>query len=117
MWFSCSVQITRWQLPKTNFRESRKFPPQRVMRVREYMLRKGGIDNNTEECARRVTEFAVTGMELYEELPTKFLGGHIGQQLLRAGTAVAANYAEVRGAESRTPGREKSKPRVTRKDF
>ena len=54
----------------------------------------------TEEFADRVTDFAVAVMELYDELPKTFLGRHIGQQMLRAGTAVAANYAEVRGAES-----------------
>lgn len=56
---------------------------------------------NTQEMAERMTDFAVSVMELYEELPKTFLGRHIGQQLLRAGTAVTANYAEVRGAESR----------------
>ncbi len=55
----------------------------------------------TEEFADRVTDFAVAVMELYDELPKSFLGRHIGQQMLRAGTAVAANYAEVRGAECR----------------
>ncbi len=55
----------------------------------------------TEEMADRMTEFAASVMELYDDLPKTFLGQHIGQQLLRAGTAVAANYAEVRGAESR----------------
>ena len=56
---------------------------------------------HTQEMAERMTDFAASVMELYDELPKTFLGRHIGQQLLRAGTAVAANYAEVRGAESR----------------
>ena len=56
---------------------------------------------NTQEMAERMTDFAVSVMELYEDLPKTFLGRHIGQQLLRAGTAVTTNYAEVRGAESR----------------
>ena len=30
-----------------------------------------------------------------------FTGRHIGEQLFRSGTASAANYAEVRGAESK----------------
>jgi len=30
-----------------------------------------------------------------------FAGRHIGEQLFRSGTASAANYAEVRGAESK----------------
>jgi len=49
----------------------------------------------------RLVEFAVNVMELSERLPRTFAGRHVGEQLLRAGTAGAANYAEVRGAESR----------------
>ena len=55
----------------------------------------------TEEMAERMTDFAVSIIELYEALPKTFLGRHIGRQLLRAGTAVTANHAEVRGAERR----------------
>ena len=55
----------------------------------------------TEEFADRITDFAVAVMELYDELPQTCLGRHVGRQMLRAGTAVAAKYAEVRGAESR----------------
>ena len=49
----------------------------------------------------RLSDFAVRVIELCEGLPGTFAGRHIGTQLLRAGTAAAANYAEVRGAESR----------------
>ena len=49
----------------------------------------------------RLVEFAVNVMELSERLPRTFAGRHVGEQLLRAGTAGAANYAELRGAESR----------------
>lgn len=55
---------------------------------------------NGREMEDRLTEFAVTVMELYDRLPKTFLGRLIGQQLLRAGTAVAANNAEVRGADA-----------------
>ena len=49
----------------------------------------------------RLTEFAVAIMDLHERLPKTFSGRHFGQQILRAGTAAAANYAEVRAAESK----------------
>ncbi len=40
-------------------------------------------------------------MELCDKMPKTFAGRHVGEQLFRSGTACAANYAEVRGAESR----------------
>jgi four helix bundle protein len=49
----------------------------------------------------RLIEFAAVIADLYETLPRTFFGRHYGQQILRAGTAAAANYAEVRAAESR----------------
>ena len=49
----------------------------------------------------RLTDFAASIADLYEALPRTFFGRHYGQQILRAGTAAAANYAEVRAAESR----------------
>ena len=54
-----------------------------------------------QEIEDRMIDFAVTIMELYDTMPKTFPGRLVGQQLLRAGTAVAANYAEVRGAESK----------------
>jgi four helix bundle protein len=55
-----------------------------------------------EELQERLTEFAVRVMELSNRLPKTFAGRHLGEQLSRSGTAGAANYAEARGAESRT---------------
>jgi len=49
----------------------------------------------------RLTNFAATIADLYEMLPRTFFGRHYGQQILRAATGAAANYAEVRAAESR----------------
>jgi four helix bundle protein len=49
----------------------------------------------------RLTDFAVRVMELCDTLPKTFDGRHLGEQLFRSGTAGAANYAEVRGAESK----------------
>ncbi len=49
----------------------------------------------------RLSDFAIRIMELCDELPGTFAGKHLGDQLFRSATAAAANYAEVRGAESR----------------
>jgi len=46
-------------------------------------------------------EFAVRVTELCDELPKTLAGRHFGEQLFRSGTAGAANYVEVRGAESK----------------
>jgi four helix bundle protein len=53
------------------------------------------------DIQERLTDFAVRVMELCDGLPKTAVGRHLGEQLFRAGTAGAANYAEVRGAESR----------------
>ena len=50
----------------------------------------------------RLTDFAVRVMELCDALPKTFAGRHLGEQLFRSATAAAANYADVRGAESRS---------------
>ena len=41
-------------------------------------------------------------MDLCDQLPKSFAGRHLSEQLFRSGTASAANYAEARGAESRS---------------
>jgi four helix bundle protein len=53
-----------------------------------------------DDIQERLNGFAVRVMELCDRLPKSFAGRHIGEQLFRCGTACAANYAEVRGAES-----------------
>lgn len=53
------------------------------------------------DIQEHLAEFAVRVMDLCDRLPKTFAGRHFAEQLLRSGTAVAANYAEVRGAESR----------------
>ena len=54
-----------------------------------------------DDLQQRLIEFAVNVMRLSNALPKSFAGRHIGEQLCRSGTACAANYAEVRGAESK----------------
>jgi four helix bundle protein len=53
-----------------------------------------------EELEERLIDFAGTVMSICGALPKSFEGRHIGEQLFRSGTAAAANYGEVRGAES-----------------
>ena len=49
----------------------------------------------------RLIDFAVTVGHLVKRLPADRLGSHVAGQLIRSGTAPAANYAEAQGAESR----------------
>ena len=57
---------------------------------------------NAEILAERLLDFAVRIVKVTDALPKKNRSStHIAQQLLRAGTSVAANYEEARGAESR----------------
>jgi len=49
----------------------------------------------------RLIDFAVTIIDVVEELPTSRAANHIGGQLLRSGTSPAPNYGEAQGAESR----------------
>lgn len=53
-----------------------------------------------DELEERLVEFAAMAMAICASFPKTFEGKHIGEQLFRASTSVAANYAEVRGAES-----------------
>lgn len=55
-----------------------------------------------EELQNRLTDLAVGVMDLCDQLPKSFAGRHLSEQFFRSGTASAANYAEARGAESRS---------------
>jgi len=50
---------------------------------------------------QRLVSHASAIVEACSKLPKTFQANHISRQLLRAGTAAAANYGEARGAESR----------------
>jgi four helix bundle protein len=54
--------------------------------------------NNLE---KRIISFAASIVSLSSKLPRTAQARHIGDQILRSGTAAAANYAEARAAESR----------------
>src|SRR6266705_5006278 len=53
------------------------------------------------QLERRLISFAAAIVSLSSKLPRTPQGRHICGQILRSGTAVAANYGEARGAESR----------------
>jgi len=50
---------------------------------------------------KRLVSFAASIVSLSSKLPRTVQGRHICSQILRSGTAAAANYGEARGAESR----------------
>ena len=49
----------------------------------------------------RLVEFAATIINFSAKIPRTAVGRHISLQMVRSGTAAAANYGEARGAESR----------------
>src|SRR5262247_354586 len=53
------------------------------------------------QSERRLISFAAAIVSLSSKLPRTPQGRHICGQILRSGTAAAANYGETRGAESR----------------
>ena len=53
------------------------------------------------QLERRLILFAARIVTLSAKLPKSVQGRHICSQILRSGTAAAANYGEARGAESR----------------
>ena len=55
-----------------------------------------------DDIQRRLVRFAVKVAELCEGLPKTALANHANTQMLRSATAAAPNYAEARGAESRS---------------
>jgi four helix bundle protein len=55
-----------------------------------------------DDLEHRLIEFAASIIRFSSGLPKTPTGRHISMQILRCGTASAANYAEARGAESRS---------------
>ena len=53
------------------------------------------------ELGERLLDYGARIIKLVEALPLTLVGRRIGDQLLRSGTAVGANYEEARGAESK----------------
>ena len=66
------------------------------------------------ELERRLISFAAAIVSLSSKLPRTPQGRHhICGQILRSGTAAAANYGEARGAESRREARARQREAVT----
>jgi four helix bundle protein len=57
--------------------------------------------SKSDQLEKRLITFAATIVNLSSKLPRTPQGRHICSQILRSGTAAAANYGEARGAESR----------------
>jgi four helix bundle protein len=57
--------------------------------------------HNPNQLEERLISFAASIVSLSSKLPRTPQGRHICDQLLRSGTASAANYGEARAAESR----------------
>src|SRR4051812_11812002 len=68
-----------------------------------------------EDLERRLVRFAAQIMDVSGKLPRTIQGRHICSQILRSGTATAANYGEARGAESRTDF--VNKPKIVLKEL
>jgi len=58
--------------------------------------------SKADELEKRLIAFASGIVSLSSKLPRTQQGRHISGQILRSGTAAAANYGEARGAESRS---------------
>jgi four helix bundle protein len=58
--------------------------------------------SKADHLERRMISFSVEIIRISTKLPRNLQGQHIARQILRSGTAVAANYGEARGAESRS---------------
>jgi four helix bundle protein len=56
---------------------------------------------NADDLEDRTKRFALRIIKLVESLPHTFVALHIGKQLLKAGTSVAANYRAARRARSK----------------
>ena len=53
------------------------------------------------DLSERLLDYGAHIIRLVESLPNNFIGRRIGDQLLRSGTSVGANYEEAQGAESK----------------
>jgi four helix bundle protein len=57
---------------------------------------------NGDDIQERLVKLAVAGMHLCDEVPKSLITSPIAGQLARSASAASANYAEARGAESRS---------------
>ena len=64
-------------------------------------MSKGEDRRRTFDLEDRLIDCSVRVLDVVEALPNSRAGNHIAGQLVRCGTAPAANYAEAQAAESR----------------
>ena len=64
-------------------------------------FRMNNSPNKANQLEKRFIKFAASIMSVSEKLPRTVQGRHVCEQILRSGTATAANYGEARAAESR----------------
>ena len=57
-------------------------------------------EGKPKRLAERTVDYGLAAMDYCDTLPRTAAGRHIGDQLLRSATSVAANYAEATEAES-----------------
>ena len=57
--------------------------------------------HKAEDLQKRMNVFSARAMKVARVLPKDYQGQHVAKQLTRSCSALAANYGEVRGAESR----------------
>ena len=69
--------------------------------VRASWLPMNAPASKANQLERRLISFGAASLALSGKLPRTPQGRHICGQILRSGTAAAANYGEARGAESR----------------
>jgi four helix bundle protein len=69
--------------------------------LRDLVARMNYPPSKGSELEKRLVKFAASILTLSSKLPSTAQGRHICGQILRSGTACAANYGEARSAESR----------------
>ena len=58
-------------------------------------------ESKAQALQKRLVLFGAEIFQISSKLPNTWQASHVAKQLLRSGTAAAANYGEARGAESR----------------
>jgi len=58
--------------------------------------------SRVDELQERLIAFAVSIVEIASQLPRTHSGRHVYKQIIRSGSATAANYGEARAAESKS---------------
>lgn len=59
------------------------------------------MEDKAAQISERLLDYGLAIIKICARLNKTAIGKHIGNQLLRSGTSVGANYEEARGAQSR----------------